>query len=151
MTCVSGLRRHLDGCPRGLVELSRVADGGHVEAPEQPGGRAPQHTRFALGMQLPRAFSGTVPFATLLSMGGEFTSLASDLRHRTVFNGIWQVGRGFQVSGIYFIAAGQRAQTTPRRSPEYRRRRRRRDACPAAPASHGSVVPRNSHGRRGSA
>jgi hypothetical protein len=28
-----------------------------------------------------------------------------------VFNGIWQVGRGFQVSGIYFIAAGQRAQT----------------------------------------
>jgi hypothetical protein len=62
---------------------------------------------------LPRPFSGTQPvaFPTAPDMGGEFTLSASDLRHRTVFNGIWQVGRGFQVSGIYYVAAGQRGQT----------------------------------------
>ena len=27
-----------------------------------------------------------------------------------VFNGIWQVGKGFQVSGIYFYGSGQRTQ-----------------------------------------
>ena len=71
------------------------------------------YTLSGLWDAMPRAFSGTqpVPFETLPDMGGEFTLSASDLRHRTVFNGIWQVGRGFQVSGIYFIAAGQRAQT----------------------------------------
>lgn len=62
---------------------------------------------------LPRPFSGTQPvgFPTSPDMGAEFTLSASDLRHRAVFNGIWQVGRGFQVSGIYYAAAGQRAQT----------------------------------------
>jgi hypothetical protein len=71
------------------------------------------YTLSGLWDAMPRAFSGTqpVPFETLPDLGGEFTLSASDLRHRTVFNGIWQVGRGFQVSGIYFIAAGQRAQT----------------------------------------
>ena len=28
-----------------------------------------------------------------------------------MFNGIWQVGRGLQVSGIYYLAVGQRSQT----------------------------------------
>jgi hypothetical protein len=62
---------------------------------------------------MPRPFTGIehVSFPTSPDMGGEFTLSASDLRHRTVFNGIWQVGRGFQVSGIYYVAGGQRAQT----------------------------------------
>ena len=71
------------------------------------------YTLSGLWDAMPRAFSGIaqVPFPTLPDMGGEFTLSASDLRHRGVLNGIWQVGRGFQVSGIYFVAVGQRAQT----------------------------------------
>ncbi|MBI2185599.1 MAG: TonB-dependent receptor [Acidobacteria bacterium] len=33
---------------------------------------------------------------------------AGDQRHRAVFNGIWDVGAGFQVSGIYFYGSGER-------------------------------------------
>ena len=29
-----------------------------------------------------------------------------------VFNGIWQVGHGFQISGIHYTGIGQRAQTS---------------------------------------
>ena len=53
-----------------------------------------------------------VPFATAPDLGGEFTLSEYDQRHRAVVNGIWQVGRGFQVSGLVFLLAGQRAATT---------------------------------------
>ena len=61
----------------------------------------------------PLPFQGIAPvtFAVSPDMGGEFTLSAADLRHRAVFNGIWQVGFGFQVSSIYFLGAGERAQT----------------------------------------
>lgn len=52
-----------------------------------------------------------VPFATAADLGGEFSLAATDLRHRAVFNGIWQVGRGFQVSGLFFLGVGERAVT----------------------------------------
>jgi hypothetical protein len=53
-----------------------------------------------------------VPFATAPDLGGEFTLSQYDQRHRAVFNGIWQVGGGFQVSGLLFLSAGDRAETT---------------------------------------
>jgi carboxypeptidase family protein len=61
----------------------------------------------------PRPFTGTqhVSFPTSPDMGGEFSLSASDLRHRAVLNGIWEVGRGFLVSGSYYLGVGQRAQT----------------------------------------
>jgi hypothetical protein len=52
-----------------------------------------------------------VPFETAKDLGGEFGPSADDQRHRLVFNGIWQVGRGFQVSGMHFMAAGIRLDT----------------------------------------
>ena len=52
-----------------------------------------------------------VPFETAKDLGGEFGPSADDQRHRFVFNGIWQVGRGFQVSGMHFTAAGIRLNT----------------------------------------
>jgi hypothetical protein len=52
-----------------------------------------------------------VPFPTAPDLGGEFTFDPTDQRHRAVFNGIWQVGRGFQVSGLYFVLVGQRSVT----------------------------------------
>jgi hypothetical protein len=52
-----------------------------------------------------------VPFETAADLGGEFGPSADDQRHRLVFNGIWQVGHGFQVSGMHFMAAGIRMES----------------------------------------
>ncbi len=52
-----------------------------------------------------------VSFETARDLGGEFGPSADDQRHRLVFNGIWQVGRGFQVSALHFFAAGIRLET----------------------------------------
>jgi hypothetical protein len=49
-----------------------------------------------------------VPFPVAPDLGNEYGLAATDQRHRAVFNGIWQVGRGFQVSGLYFFGSGQR-------------------------------------------
>jgi len=49
-----------------------------------------------------------VAFATAPDLGGEWGLSADDQRHRAVFNGIWQVGHGFQVSGLHYLGAGIR-------------------------------------------
>ena len=49
-----------------------------------------------------------VPFATAPDMGGEWALSSSDQRHRAVFNAIWEVGRGFQVSGLVYHGSGNR-------------------------------------------
>jgi hypothetical protein len=56
-------------------------------------------------------FSGLtlVPFPTVPDLGGEWGLSQDDQRHRAVVNGIWQVGRGFQVSGMHYVGAGIRA------------------------------------------
>ena len=57
-----------------------------------------------------KPFSGLtqVPFFTVPDLGGEWGLSADDQRHRGVFSGIWQVGRGFQVSALHFFLAGIR-------------------------------------------
>jgi hypothetical protein len=45
-------------------------------------------------------------------LGGEYTLATADQRHRAVVNGIWEVGRGFQLSGLYFFGSGQRFPTS---------------------------------------
>ena len=59
-------------------------------------------------------FSGLdiVPFTVQGDLGNELTLADTDQRHRAVFNGIWQVGHGFQVSGLHYIGAGIRSATT---------------------------------------
>jgi len=37
---------------------------------------------------------------------------ATDQRHRATFNGIWDMGMGFQLSGVYFFGSGERRGTT---------------------------------------
>jgi hypothetical protein len=61
---------------------------------------------------VPRPVSGTqiVNFPVPADLGDEYTLAETDQRHRVVFNGIWQVGRGFQVSGVYFYGSGERSQ-----------------------------------------
>ncbi len=55
-------------------------------------------------------------------MGGEYTLAGStsgggfqqggDQRQRAVLNGIWDIGRGVQLSGVYFFGSGERFRTT---------------------------------------
>ncbi len=52
-----------------------------------------------------------VPFETAPDLGGEWALAQTDQRHRAVLNGIWQVGRGFQVSGLYYLLVGERSAT----------------------------------------
>jgi hypothetical protein len=49
-----------------------------------------------------------VPFNVVPDIGGEYSFDATDQRHRAVVNGIWQVYRGFQVSGYHYLGAGNR-------------------------------------------
>jgi hypothetical protein len=59
-------------------------------------------------------FSGLerVTFKVAPDLGGEYTLAAGDQRHRAVFNGIWQAGYGFQLSGLYFFGSGERFGTS---------------------------------------
>jgi hypothetical protein len=45
-------------------------------------------------------------------LGADHGLGATDQRHRAVFNGIWQMKYGFQLSGIYFYGSGERLATT---------------------------------------
>ena len=52
-----------------------------------------------------------VPFETQPDLGGEWGLSQDDRRHRLVVSGIWQVGFGFQVSGLHYFGAGNRLST----------------------------------------
>jgi hypothetical protein len=49
-----------------------------------------------------------VRFAVPADLGGEYSLAETDQRHRFVFNGLWDAGFGFQVSGLYFFGSGDR-------------------------------------------
>jgi hypothetical protein len=51
-------------------------------------------------------------FPVARDVGDDYDWAAGDQRHRAVFNGIWEVGAGFQVSGLYFYGSGLRNTTT---------------------------------------
>jgi len=52
-----------------------------------------------------------VEFDVAPDIGNEFTLAETDQRHRLVFNGIWEVVGGFQLSGLYFFGSGERQAT----------------------------------------
>jgi hypothetical protein len=52
-----------------------------------------------------------VGFPLAPDLGGEYTLAATDQRHRAVFNGIWDVAYGVQLSGLYFYGSGKRFGT----------------------------------------
>ena len=72
------------------------------------------YTLSGLWDQDPPPISGLAEYTgpTPIDLGGERSFAETDQRHRLVFNGIWQVGYGFQVSGVYFYGSGQRTQAT---------------------------------------
>ena len=52
------------------------------------------------------------PFPVNAAFGDDYGPAVTDQRHRAVFNGIWNVGYGFQLSGIYFYGSGERFAVT---------------------------------------
>jgi len=72
------------------------------------------YTYSGLWDAFPVAFSGVspAPIKTTPDLGGEWSLSSGDLRHRAVLNGIWQIGRGLQVSGVFYTGIGERATTT---------------------------------------
>ena len=64
------------------------------------------------GDPLPLSGITQVAFPVAPDMGGEYGLAVTDQRHRAVFNGIWQVGGGFQLSGVYFYGSGERYATS---------------------------------------
>ena len=68
----------------------------------------------ALGKPL-QGVPGTTPvlvdFELAPDLNGEYGLSTTDLRHRAVLSGIWEVGRGFQMSGTHYTAIGERAET----------------------------------------
>jgi hypothetical protein len=53
-----------------------------------------------------------IAFNLRQDVGGEYTLATTDQRHRAVLNGIWDVGAGVQVSGLYFYGSGMRFGTS---------------------------------------
>jgi len=91
-------------------------------------------------------FSGLsiVPFRVAPDLGNEYTLGEDDQRHRAVFNGIWQVGRGFQLSGLHYSGAGRRCGT-PCTATNYGGDLRNIGAGGSARLRpNGTIVPRNS-------
>jgi Carboxypeptidase regulatory-like domain/TonB dependent receptor-like, beta-barrel len=78
-----------------------------------------------------------VNFKLAQDLGDEYTLAVSDQRHRAVFNGIWEPGLGFQVSGLYFYGFGERMSTNAGTD-----RRNCGSGCNRLRAD-GTIVPRN--------
>jgi hypothetical protein len=64
--------------------------------------------------QATKPFSGLSQpdFAIAPGISGEWGLSADDQRHRLVLNGIWQVYKGFQLSGLHYLGAGIRDSIT---------------------------------------
>ena len=63
-------------------------------------------------MGVPGSTPIEVGFPLAQDLKGEWGFAEGDQRHRLVLNGIWQVGHGFQVSGIHYASAGDRTATS---------------------------------------
>ena len=56
-------------------------------------------------------------------MGPIYQLTSTDQRHKATFNGIWDIGKGLQLSGLYFFGSGQRcSHELGQRPAEHRRR-----------------------------
>ena len=62
-----------------------------------------------VGFPLAPDMGGDYSYAGAFFAGG--AGAAGDQRHRAVLNGVWDVGYGVQVSGIYFYGSGERFAT----------------------------------------
>lgn len=93
------------------------------------------------GTPAPVSGFDVVAFALAEDLGEQYGLAVGDQRHRAVFNGIWDMGYGFQLSGLYFFGSGQRFETN------YGGDRRNRGSTTGPQGARlrpdGTVVPRN--------
>jgi hypothetical protein len=82
---------------------------------------------------------GPLPFKVAADLGGEYGLATADQRHRAVFNGIFELPKGFLASGLYFYGSGARFATTSGGD-----RRGIGTATGSRLRADGSIVPRNS-------
>jgi hypothetical protein len=82
---------------------------------------------------------GPLPFKVAPDLGGEYGLATSDQRHRAVFNGIFELPKGFLASGLYFFGSGARAGVTSGGD-----RRGIGAATGSRLRADGTLVPRNS-------
>lgn len=52
-----------------------------------------------------------VNFPVAPDLGADYQLAPTDQRHRAVVNGVWEMGYGFQLSGLYFYGSGARFST----------------------------------------
>jgi len=57
--------------------------------------------------------SGPVPFKLAPDLGEDYARASTDQRRRATLNGIWDVWKGFQLSGLYFYGSGNPQQINP--------------------------------------
>ena len=79
-----------------------------------------------------------IGFPLAADMGDDYTNAESDQRHRFTANGIWDIGRGLQMSGVYFYGSGERRAVNTgvdRRGENSQSEQRLR--------ADGTIVPRN--------
>ena len=50
-------------------------------------------------------------FPVAPDLGADYQLAPTDQRHRAVVNGVWELGYGFQLSGLYFYGSGARFST----------------------------------------
>ena len=111
---------------RRLLELSRSPDRLHEAL--QPRWQA--STTYTLSGLWDAIGAPDVGFPLAPDLGADYSLAVSDQRHRAVFNGIWQLGYGFQLSGVYFYGSGPALSDQLRRRPSQRRHRRQSPAAP---------------------
>src|SRR5258708_36053253 len=101
----------------------------------------PQPFSVDCNTQTAESFCAMAPltFAVARDLGGEYALATSDQRHRAVFNGIFELPKGFLVSGLYFYGSGARFATTAGGD-----RRNTGSATGSRLRADGTIVPRNS-------
>ena len=85
-----------------------------------------------------RLTRSAITFPLALDIAGESSLAATDQRHRAVFNSIWDIGRGLQLSGLYFYGSGQRYTNS------YGGDMRDQGVTRGRLRPNGTIVPRNS-------
>jgi hypothetical protein len=94
---------------------------------------------------LPISGFDQVTFTVPGDLGGEYGIAETNQKHRAVLNGIFDVGRGFQVSGLYMYGSGEHYDNyyggDPRGTGRSNSRLRGRDTAGGA---KGTIVARNS-------
>jgi hypothetical protein len=62
-------------------------------------------------MAVPGQEAIQVPFPLADDLSGYYTFDPQDQRHRMVANGIWEIRKGFQLSGYHYFGAGNRSSS----------------------------------------